>query len=80
MGELKNEEEYLSYLEQFNETNDVPLLIKTMSDLTKGLSLETIEADLQLNPNVKMIVIDGFNLMVHERGDGNRNKITIFEG
>lgn len=76
MGELKNEEEYISYLETFNETNDVPLLIKTMSDLTNGLSLETIEADLQMNENIRMVVIDGFNLMTHERGDGNRNKMT----
>ena len=75
-GELRNEEAYIDYLQQFNETNDVPLLVKTMSDLNQGLSLEVIEADLQMNNNIKMVVIDGFNLMAHERGDGNRNKMT----
>ncbi|QGG47665.1 DnaB-like helicase C-terminal domain-containing protein [Heliorestis convoluta] len=68
-GQLENESQYLSYLEAFKtEMNMAPYLIKTMENLPNGLSLETIEADLQMNPNVKMVIIDGFNLMNHGRG------------
>jgi replicative DNA helicase len=49
-----------------------------MGDLPKGLSLEVIEADLQANPNIKMVIIDGFNLMSHKGNskDGNRNAMS----
>ncbi|MTI84269.1 MAG: DNA helicase [Firmicutes bacterium] len=68
-GQLQNEKEYHSFLEGFVEGQDSPqYLIKTMEDLPKGLTLEAIEADLQINPDVRMVIIDGFNLMVHGRG------------
>ena len=60
---------YLTYLQEFRggtETN--PYIIKTMEDLPTGLTLEVIEADIQANPNVKLVIIDGFNLMMHGKG------------
>lgn len=75
-GQLDNEEEYLEYLNQFNETNETPYIIKTMEDLPDGLTLETIEADLQMHPNIKMVIIDGYNLMVHGKGSNLRNNMT----
>lgn len=78
LGELDNEQNYFNYLDKFNEKNDVPYIVKTMGDLPKGLSLEVIEADLQANPNLKMVIIDGFNLMTHKGNskDGNRNAMS----
>jgi replicative DNA helicase len=76
-GELENEEEYFRYLEQFDLTEEEKpkLLIKTMEDLPKGLSLEVIEADLEQNPDIEVVVIDGFNLMNHGRTN-DRNSMT----
>lgn len=76
VGELKKEEQYLNYLSRFNEENEIPYIVKTMGDLPKGLSVEGIEADLQANENVKMVIIDGFGLMNHKGNDGNRNNMT----
>ena len=78
IGELKGgqESKYKSYLEDFNEAQETPYIIKTMGDLPKGLSLEVIEADLQANENLKMVIIDGFNLMTHKGNDGARNNMT----
>lgn len=75
-GELDNEEEYLAYLDEFNETNEHPYIVKTMEDLPEGLTLDVIEADLQMNPNVQMVIIDGFNLMQHGKGNNLRNNMT----
>jgi len=75
-GALENEAEFYSYLEGFNENNETPYVIKTMEDLPKGLSVDVIEADLQANPNVKLVIIDGFNLMKHNGQDGNRNNMA----
>lgn len=72
----KDEVEYLKYLDGFTEKNEVPYIVKTMCDLPKGLSLEVIEADLQANENIKMVIIDGFTLMNHKGNDGNRNNMT----
>lgn len=72
----RNEQEYFEYLEQFNEDNEVPYIVKTMGDLPKGLSVDVIESDLQANENIKMVIIDGFNLMNHKGNDGNRNNMT----
>lgn len=76
-GELENEEEYFRYLEQFDLTEEEKpkLLIKTMEDLPKGLSLDVIEADLEQNPDIEVVVIDGFNLMNHGRTN-DRNSMT----
>jgi replicative DNA helicase len=76
-GELENEEEYFRYLEQFDLTEEEKpkLLIKTMGDLPKGLSLDVIEADLEQNPDFEVVVIDGFNLMNHGRTN-DRNSMT----
>lgn len=76
-GELENEEDYFSYLEQFELTDEEKpkLLIKTMEDLPKGLSLDVIEADIEQNPDVEVVVIDGFNLMNHGR-QNDRNAMT----
>lgn len=71
----RREEEYKRYLKDF-ESNETPYVVKTMGDLPKGLSLEVIEADLQSNENIKMVIIDGFNLMNHRGKDGNRNAMT----
>ena len=67
-GTLTNEDEYFTFLDGFQE-DEVPYLIKTMEDLQEGLSLDVIEADLQLNPNIKVVLIDGFSLMDHGKGD-----------
>jgi replicative DNA helicase len=75
-GELTNEEKYRKYLEQFNDSNEVPYIVKTMEDMQYGLSVETIEADLNMYPECKMVVIDGFNLMSHKGRDGNRNNMS----
>lgn len=65
-GNLEDkEEDYFEYLSKFNETNETPFIIKTMEDLPEGLSTEVIEADLNAYENIKMVVIDGFNLMNH---------------
>lgn len=65
-GRLEDEESYFEYLEQFNEKNEVPYFIKTMEDLPRGLSTEVIRADLEMyGDSVKMVIIDGFNLMKH---------------
>lgn len=76
-GELENEEDYFKYLEQFELTDEEKpkLLIKTMEDLPNGLSLDVIEADLEQNPDVEVVVIDGFNLMNHGR-QNDRNAMT----
>jgi replicative DNA helicase len=66
-GLLDNEEEYMSYLDDFNDSNEVPYLVKTMEDLPKGLSIEVIEADLEMyGEKIGMVIIDGFNLMDHK--------------
>lgn len=64
-GQLDNEDRYMKYLDEFNDSNEVPYLIKTMEDLPKGLSVDVIEADLQMYENIGMVIIDGFNLMKH---------------
>lgn len=73
-----SEQKYFEYLDQFNETQSTPYIMKTMEDMDNGLSVETIEADLQQNPNIKMVIIDGFNLMQHKGNskDGNRNAMS----
>jgi replicative DNA helicase len=65
-GQLENEEEYFKYLDQFNDGNEVPYLIKSMEDLPNGLTLEQIEADLQTYEGIGMVIIDGFNLIDHK--------------
>lgn len=75
-GQLADEEQYKNYLANFNEKQEIPYIIKTMEHLPKGLSLEVIEADLIANPDIKMIIIDGFNLMSHKGKDGNRNNMS----
>lgn len=67
-GDLHNEDAYFKFLDEFKD-NETPYLIKTMEDLPKGLSIDVIEADLQLNPNIRVVIIDGFNLMQHGKGD-----------
>ncbi|PGM50877.1 DnaB-like helicase C-terminal domain-containing protein [Bacillus thuringiensis] len=77
-GQLQNEKNYMNYLDQFNEEQETPYIVKTMEDLNEGLSVDVIEADLQANPNIKFCIIDGFNLMTHSRGGGkvDRNAMT----
>ncbi|PEM65348.1 DNA helicase [Bacillus pseudomycoides] len=77
-GQLKNEKQYIEYLDQFNEEQETPYIVKTMEDLNDGLSVDVIEADLQANPNIKFVIIDGFNLMTHSRGGGkvDRNAMS----
>lgn len=76
-GDLYNEDKYFRYLEKFNaEEHEVPYLVKTMGDLKNGLSIDVIESDLQANENIKMVIIDGFNLMTHKGKGQNRDNMT----
>lgn len=75
-GILADEEQYKSFLGNFNDEQEIPYIIKTMEHLPQGLSLEVIEADIIANPEVKMVIIDGFNLMSHKGRDGNRNNMS----
>lgn len=75
-GNLNNEAAYKKYLEDFNEDQEVPYIVKTMEHLPKGLSIDVIEADLKANPDIKMVIIDGFNLISHKGRDGNRNNMS----
>ncbi|KTS84427.1 DNA helicase [Paenibacillus jamilae] len=68
-GQLENEEDYFSYLDDFTpDKGHAPYIVKTMEDLPNGLSLDVIEADLQMFEGIAMVIIDGFNLMDHGRG------------
>lgn len=73
----KTEGRFKAFLDTFNpDVRQTPYIVKTMEDLPVGLSTDVIEADLQMNPDIKFVIIDGFNLMVHDKGDGQRNKMT----
>lgn len=73
----KQEKEYKAFLERgFAEDNENPYLIKTMEHLNKGLSLDVIEADLQANPSLEMVIIDGFNLISHKGRNSNRDNMS----
>lgn len=76
MGKLSetDEQRYFDYLEQFGSQQNVPYIMKTMEDMPQGLSVELIEADLKQNPEVEMVIIDGFNLMQH--GGSSREAMT----
>lgn len=77
MGTLSNESSYMQYLEQFGLENECPYIVKTMDDMETGLSLEAIESDLQSNPDIKVVIIDGFNLMAHKKsGNSNREAMS----
>lgn len=68
-GTLANENDYFAYLNRFTAANEQPpYIIKTMEDLPDGLSLDVIEADMQMNDNIGLVIIDGFNLMNHKGG------------
>lgn len=74
-GQLENEEAYYEYLKQFelSQEEQTPYIIKTMEDLPKGLTVDAIEADLEMNPHIHMVIIDGFNLIDHS-GGGRSNR------
>ncbi|MFD9628602.1 DnaB-like helicase C-terminal domain-containing protein [Peribacillus muralis] len=72
-GELVDEEAYYKYLENYDD-NETPYTIKTMEDI-ESLDVDMIEADLQMNPNIKLVIIDGFNLMSHG-GKGDRTAMS----
>ena len=76
-GELIESEEqrFYAHLSNFNETNEVPYILKTMEDMPEGLSLATISADLRMNPDVDVVIIDGFILMDH-KGGNSRDALT----
>lgn len=79
-GELYDsvEDRYFEYLDAFHEgTDNAPYIIKSMEDLPQGLSVDIIEADLQANPDIKFVILDGFNLMVHKGGRSLRDSMTI---
>ncbi|MBC9785913.1 AAA family ATPase [Heliobacterium chlorum] len=78
-GQLDSEEAYFGYLDAFSpEIAEAQgaYVIKTMEDLPGGLTIEAIEADLQTYPDTKMVIIDGFNLMIHGKGRGMRDAMT----
>lgn len=59
------EQRYFDYLDSFNESQEVPYILKCMEDMPEGLSIATLEADLNQNPGVSVVIIDGFLLMSH---------------
>lgn len=75
VGELQDEQSYESYLGNFSEDNETPYIIKTMEHLPQGLSTDVISADLTANPDIKMVIIDGFNLMSHKGNGSNRDSM-----
>lgn len=75
-GELENEEDYLQFLDGFDK-QETPYIVKTMEHLPDGLTLDVIESDLQQNPNIQMVIIDGFNLITHGKGKLDRNAMTL---
>lgn len=65
-GLVESEEQrYFKYLQNFNETQETPYILKCMEDMPEGLNLKTIEADLNQNPEISVVIIDGFLLMDH---------------
>ena len=68
------EDRYFSHLNKFNETQEVPYILKTMEHMPKGLSVNAIEADLKQHPEISFVVIDGFLLMDH--GGNNREALA----
>jgi replicative DNA helicase len=75
--ESREEKRFFEYLNEFTPEKECEkYIIKTMEDLPDGLSIDVIEHDLQMNPDIRLVIIDGFNLMVHEKADGTRNKMT----
>lgn len=75
-GSLTNERQFEAYLEVFDDQLKTPYIVKTMEDLDKGLCTDSIEADLATNPDIKVVIIDGFNLMEHKGKDGSRNNMA----
>lgn len=75
-GELQNEAEYFKYLDKFNHENKQKYIVKSMEDLPDGLTLDVMEADLNIyKPN--LLIIDGFNLIKHKGGSSNmRNSLS----
>ena len=75
-GSLSDSEEdrYFSHLNKFNETQEVPYILKTMEHMPKGISVSQIEADLKQHPEVSFVIIDGFSLMDH--GGSGREALT----
>ncbi|MFG3611453.1 DnaB-like helicase C-terminal domain-containing protein [Rummeliibacillus stabekisii] len=71
------EEKYQSFLTMFNDKEqETPYIIKSMEHLPQGLSLDVIEADIIANPECKVVIIDGFNLMQHKGRGGNRDSMS----
>ena len=78
-GELyeENEERYFQYLDAFKDGAGNPsYIIKTMEDLPQGLTVDTIEGDIKEHPEVKMVIVDGFNLMTHKGSRNDRNAMS----
>ena len=75
-GELQNEKAYYNYLQSFNDEQETPYIVKTMEDLQGGLTIDTIETDLNMMAGVKLVIIDGFNLMDHKGRGSNRDNMS----
>lgn len=75
-GNLNETEEdrYFSHLNKFNETQEVPYILKTMEHMPNGISVSGIEADLKQHPEISFVIIDGFLLMDH--GGNSRDALT----
>ncbi len=67
LGKLPDtvEQQYFDYLDNFDDKQETDYILKTMDDMPDGLSLELLEADLEQNPQVELVIIDGFNLLKH---------------
>ena len=77
VGDLKNEAEYMEYLKQYSpDSSSVDYVVKSMEDID-SLSVEQVETDLANNPDIRVVILDGFNLMYHgSRGEGGRNAMS----
>lgn len=75
-GTLEDEPAFTEYLEQFSDEQKVDYVVKTMEDIDK-LDVDTVEQDITTNPDLKVVIIDGFTLMSHSSRDkSNRNAMS----
>lgn len=73
-----SEVEYFEFLKGYSEELNYRRFysIKTPETLIDGLTVEVVEKDIEsLNPH--LVIIDGFNLMVHSKGKSLRNSMSI---
>lgn len=76
-GNLSNESDFISYLKDFNKyLNKVDYIVKTMEDMD-SFDIHLIKKDLLKYKDVKLVIIDGFNLLAHKGKDNTRNNMSM---